>query len=74
LAISATARSGPRIAVRGPGVGVEASSASTDPDRGPWRSTASRPLPLLPPPEPPLLLLRRCCPGRRRPRACVTDA
>ena len=41
LAITATARSERRIAVRGPGVGVEASSASTDPDRGPRRSTAS---------------------------------
>src|SRR3954447_9781150 len=40
LAISATARSERRIAVRGPGVGVDASSASGDPARGPWRSTA----------------------------------
>ena len=41
LAISATARSERRIAVRGPGVGVDTSSASADPARGPWRSTAS---------------------------------
>jgi hypothetical protein len=41
LAITATARSDRRIAVRGPGVGVDASSASADPAGGPWRSTAS---------------------------------
>ena len=41
LAITSTARSVRRIAVRGPGVGVDASSASADPARGPWRSTAS---------------------------------
>ena len=41
LAITSTARSERRIAVRGPGVGVDASSASADPARGPWRSTAS---------------------------------
>ena len=40
LAITSTARSERRIAVRGPGVGVDASSASADPARGPWRSTA----------------------------------
>jgi hypothetical protein len=36
LAISATARSDRRIAVRGPGVGVDSSCASGDPTRGPW--------------------------------------
>src|SRR5580693_2312647 len=41
LAIAATARSERRIAVRGPGVGVDTSSASADPAGGPWRSTAS---------------------------------
>jgi hypothetical protein len=40
LAITATARSERRITVRGPGVGIEDSSASADPARGPWRSTA----------------------------------
>jgi len=42
LAIAATGR-GPkrRIAVRGPGVGIDVSSASAEPARGPWRSTAS---------------------------------
>jgi hypothetical protein len=37
LAITATARSDLRIAVRGPGVGVDASSASADPAGGPRR-------------------------------------
>ena len=41
LAITSTARSERRIAVRRPGVGIDASSASGDPARGPWRSTAS---------------------------------
>ena len=41
LAIASTARSERRIAVRRPGVGIDASSASADPARGPWRSTAS---------------------------------
>ncbi len=40
LAITSTARSERRITVRGPGVGIDASSASADPARGPWRSTA----------------------------------
>ena len=40
LAITSTARSERRIAVRGPGVGVAASSASDDPARAPRRSTA----------------------------------
>jgi len=40
LAITATARSERRIAVRGPGVGIDASSASGDPAGGPLRSTA----------------------------------
>jgi hypothetical protein len=40
LAIAATARSERRIAVRGPGVGVDTSAASADPARAPWRSTA----------------------------------
>ena len=40
LAITSTARSERRIPGRGPGVGVDASSASTDPAGGPWRSTA----------------------------------
>jgi hypothetical protein len=35
LAIAATARSERRIAVRGPGVGVDTSSASVDPAGGP---------------------------------------
>jgi hypothetical protein len=35
-----TARSERRIAVRRPGVGIDASSASADPARAPWRSTA----------------------------------
>ena len=39
LAIAATARSERRIAVRGPGVGVDISSASADPAGGPWRTT-----------------------------------
>jgi hypothetical protein len=38
LAITSTARSERRIAVRGPGVGIDASSASADPARAPWRS------------------------------------
>src|SRR6201999_4604931 len=41
LAITATARSERRIAVRGPGVGVDASCASADPAGGPWGLTAS---------------------------------
>ncbi len=41
LAIASTARSDRRIAVRRPGVGIDASSASADPARAPWRSTAS---------------------------------
>ena len=41
LPITSTARSERRIAVRRPGVGIDASSASCDPARGPWRSTAS---------------------------------
>jgi hypothetical protein len=40
LAITSTARSERRIAVRGPGVGVDASFASADPARAPWRVTA----------------------------------
>ena len=40
LAITSTARSERRIAVRGPGVGIDTSSASADPARAPWRSTA----------------------------------
>ena len=40
LAIASTARSERRIAVRRPGVGIDASSASADPAGGPWRSTA----------------------------------
>ena len=39
LAITSTARSDRRIVIRAPGVGVDASSASADPARGPWRST-----------------------------------
>jgi hypothetical protein len=39
-AINSTARSERRIAVRGPGVGVDTSCASADPAGGPWRSTA----------------------------------
>ncbi len=41
FAITATARSDGRIALRGPGVGVDANPASADPARGPWRSTAN---------------------------------
>ena len=41
LAITATARSERRIAVLGPGVGVDASCASADPARAPSRSTAT---------------------------------
>jgi hypothetical protein len=41
VAITSTARSERRIAVRRPGVGIDASCASGDPARGPWRSTAS---------------------------------
>jgi hypothetical protein len=40
LAIISTARSERRIAVRRSGVGIDASSASADPARAPWRSTA----------------------------------
>ena len=40
-AITASARSERRIAVRGPGVGVDASSASGDPARAPSRATAN---------------------------------
>ncbi len=41
FAITATARSDRRIAVRGPGVGVDASFASAESACAPWRSTAS---------------------------------
>jgi hypothetical protein len=41
-AISFAARSERRIAMRAPGVGVDTNSASADPARAPWRSTASR--------------------------------
>ncbi len=41
LAITSTARSERRIAVRRPGVGIDTSLASADPAGGPWRSTAS---------------------------------
>ncbi len=40
VAITSTARSERRIAMRRSGVGADASSASADPARGPWRSTA----------------------------------
>jgi hypothetical protein len=40
LAITSTARSERRIAVRRSGVDIDASSASADPARAPWRSTA----------------------------------
>ena len=43
LAIASTARSERRIAVRRAGVGIDTSSASADPARGPWRSTAELP-------------------------------
>ena len=40
LAMTSTARSDRRIAVRGPGVGIDASAASALPARAPRRSTA----------------------------------
>ena len=40
LTITSTARSERRIAVRRSGVRIDASSASADPARAPWRSTA----------------------------------